>query len=346
MRKDLNVRRSCHGMSAYVGLDVHKDWTFATVLDQDGRVVVQKRLENEHVPSFLENFNVLKVGLEASTHVTPLYRALVGKGFRVEVCHPKKTRYIAEARIKSDRVDSRAIAELARLDALPQSYMPPPEIAVLREKVRRRAFLVRQRAKLMTKIRGVLAYEGVKPPEGLNPFTRKGFDWLGSLNLEAVNCYLRLILAFNGEVRRLSLELKRLAGLDEDVRLLMTVPGVGYYTALLIKAETGDVSRFKSGRHYCSFIGVVPSTRSSGGVTRHGGITREGNPWLRWAYFEAAMTHVKYDTAISRSYHRIAERRGRKAGLVATARRLALCCYSILKNRKPYRAFPSRSGVV
>jgi len=63
--------------------------------------------------------------------------------------------YIAEAKIKSDRVDSKAIAELVRLDALPQSYMPPAEIAELREKVRRRAFLVRERAKLMTKIRRI-----------------------------------------------------------------------------------------------------------------------------------------------------------------------------------------------
>jgi len=155
MRRDLNSRRSSHPMSAYVGLDVHKDFTFATVLDQTGRVVVQKRLPNELVQSFLESFNVEK-GLEASTHVVPLYRALVNRGFRVEVSHPKKTRYIAEARIKSDKVDSRAIAELVRLDALPKSYMPPPEVAVLREKVRRRAFLVK-RAKLMTKIRGVLA---------------------------------------------------------------------------------------------------------------------------------------------------------------------------------------------
>lgn len=65
-----------------------------------------------------------------------------------------------------------------------------------------------------------------------------------------------------------------MAGLDEDVRLLMSIPGVGYYTALVVKAETGDVNRFKGGRHYCSFIGIVPSTHSSGGVTRHGGITR------------------------------------------------------------------------
>jgi transposase len=99
-------------MSAYIGLDVHKIWTFATVLDQTGRVVVRRKLENEHVPSLLEQVNVEKIGLESSTYIVPLYRALVDRGFRVEVGHPKKTRYIAEARIKSDRVDSKAIAEL------------------------------------------------------------------------------------------------------------------------------------------------------------------------------------------------------------------------------------------
>ena len=178
------MRRSSHAMSAYVGLDVHKEWAFATVLDQDGRVVVQRKLPNEHVPSFVGDFKVEKVGLEASTHIAPLYRALVKEGFRVEVSHPKKTRYIAEARIKSDRVDSKAIAELVRLDALPKSYMPPPDIAALREKVRRRAFLVRERAKLMTKIRGVLAYEGVKPPKDFGLFTPLQLRWYCSFNLQ------------------------------------------------------------------------------------------------------------------------------------------------------------------
>lgn len=128
-----------------------------------------------------------------------------------------------------------------------------------------------------------------------------------------------------------------MAGLDEDVRLLMTVPGVGYYTALLVKAEMGDVNRFRSGDHLCSYAG--PSTYNSGGVTRHGGITREGSRWLRWAMVEAAMTHVKFDTSITR--YRIAEKRGRKIAIVATARRLLLSCYSVLKNRRAFRAFPS-----
>jgi len=215
-------------MSAYIGLDVHSECSFATVLDQDGRVVAQKRLANEHVPNFLRVFNVEKVGLEASTHVAPIYWALVSEGYRVEVSHPKKTRYIAEARIKSDRVDSNAIAELVRLDALPQSYMPPPETAVLREKVRRRAFLVRERAKLMTKIRGVLAYDGIKPPKEHGLFTRNGVEWLQSLGFEPIECFLRVMEVLNVEIRRLSLELRRMAGEDEDVRLLMTIPGIGW----------------------------------------------------------------------------------------------------------------------
>ena len=96
---------------------------------------------------------------------------------------------------------SKAIAELVRLDALPRSYMPPPEISELREKVRRRAFLVRERAKLMTKIRRVLAYERLKPLREYGLFTRKGVEWLHSLNLESVECYLRILEVLNGEIR-------------------------------------------------------------------------------------------------------------------------------------------------
>ena len=128
-----------------------------------------------------------------------------------------------------------------------------------------------------------------------------------------------------------SLGMTRMSGLS--------IPGVGYYLALLIKAEIGDVNRFVSGDHLCSYAGIVPSTHSSGGVTRHGGITREGSRWLRWAVVEAAMTHIKYDTAITRAYHRIAEKRGKQVAIVAAARKLLLCCYSVLKTRRPYRPF-------
>jgi transposase len=202
--------------------------------------------------------------------------------------------------------------------------------------VRRRAFLVRQVTKLKVKIRDVLAYEGVTPPTDYGLFTARGAEWLHSLNLEPVDCYIRLIEPLKDKVKLLSSRLKREAGEDPDVRLLMTIPGVGYYVALLVKAEIGDVSRFSSGDHLASYAGLVPSTRSSGGVERHGGITRQGSRWLRWALVEAAMVHIRFDSPVTRFYHGVAERRGRKAALVAAARKLATVCYSVLVNGRSY----------
>jgi transposase len=140
-------------MSAFVcGLDVHKDNTYATILNSEGKIINQMRMNNEKVPSYLSHYKVSKAAMEASTSVASLYRQLAGQGFNVVVSHPKKTRYNAEARTKSDRVDSKIIAELARLDALPLAYVPSKETSDLREKVRRRAFLVRERVKLRVKI--------------------------------------------------------------------------------------------------------------------------------------------------------------------------------------------------
>jgi transposase len=101
-------------------------------------------------------------------------------------------------------------AELLRLNSLPESYMPSPDIEVLREKVRRRAFLVRQRTKLKVKIRGVLTYEGVRPPEGYGLYTRKGRQWPEGLGMESIHCYLRVIETLGEEIRRLSLELRHI----------------------------------------------------------------------------------------------------------------------------------------
>jgi len=326
-------------MSAFVcGLDVHKHSAYATILDWNGKIVNQARMSNERVLSYLEHFKVERVAMESSNQVAPLYRQLVGRGYSVLVSHPKKTRYIAEAKIKSDRVDSRAIAELARLDALPLAYVPDRETAILREQVRRRAFLVRERVKLRVKIKSILTYEGIKWPSDTGLFTRKGVEWLHTLSLEPVESYLRVLKPLDDEIKLLSRQLRGLAEKDEgDVRLLMTIPGIGYYSALLVKSEIGDVNRFPFGERLCSYAGLVPSTRASGTSVRHGAITKEGSRWLRWVMVEAAQTHVhKYETAITRAYHRIAERRGRRVAVVAAAHKLLMCCWAVLKYKRAY----------
>jgi transposase len=243
---------------------------------------------------------------------------------------------IAEARIKTDRVDSWAVTELAGLDALPLSYMPPDDIAALREKVRRRSFLVRMRAKLKVKIKAQLVVNGLKPPSEYGLYTSKGLEWLRSLQLDAVDSYLPVIQTHTIQVGKLSRELGATAPQDEDVRLLMTIPGIGYYSALLIKSEIGDISRFPDGEKLCSYAEPVPSVSISGRHRRNGSITKEGSRWLRWIMVECVHSHLKYDTSITRAYHAIAERKGEGIAKVTAARRLLMCCHSVLHNREPY----------
>jgi len=102
--------------------------------------------------------------------------------------------------------------------------------------------------------------------------------------LDPVESYLRLIDIFSGEIRVLSKELEGLAKDDGDVKLLMTIPGIGYYSALLVESEIGDIGRFPFAEKLCSYAGLVPSTYQSGGVVRHGNITKEGSRWLRWKW--------------------------------------------------------------
>ena len=324
-------------MSSLVcGLDVHKDSVYATVMSYGGEVIERRKLNNDEIVSFLGRYPVDKVAMESSTSIVPVYRVLRGKGYNVLVSHPKKTRFIAESRIKTDRVDSWAVAELARLDALPLSYMPPDDIAALREKVRRRAFLVRMRSKLKVKIRAQLIVNGITPPVEYGLFTIKGLEWLHNLQLDSVESYLPVISSLDTQISKLSKELRMMAPQDEDVKLLMTVPGIGYYAALLTKSEIGSIDRFQDGEKLCSYAGLVPSVSSSGGHTRYSSITKEGSRWLRWIMVECVQVHLRYDTGITRAYHAIAERKGTGIAKVAAARRLLMCCYSILRNREPY----------
>jgi len=252
-------------MSSLVcGLDVHKNSVYATVMNYGGEIVDKKKITNDEVANFLSRYPIDKVAMESSTSIVPVYRALRGRGYEILVSHPKKTRLIAESRIKTDRVDSWAVTELARLDALPLSYMPPEDIAALREKVRRRAFLVRMRSKLKVKIKAQLVVNGLTPPSEHGLFTSKGLEWLRSLQLDAVESYLPVI-------------------------------------------HTLDIQ-----------------------------VGKEGSRWLRWTMVECVHTHLKYDTSITRAYHAIAERKGARIAKVAAARRLLMCCYSVLQNRKPY----------
>jgi len=112
------------------------------------------------------------------------------------------------------------------------------------------------------------------------------------------------------EIGGASKKVQQLAEDDQDSMLLMTIPGVGYYSALLIKSEIGDVKRFPSAKQLCSYAGLVPSTYASGNVCYHGHITKQGSRWLRWILIEAAIHAVKRPGALRRFYFKVERKKG------------------------------------
>jgi transposase len=127
-----------------------------------------------------------------------------------------------------------------------------------------------------------------------------------------------------------------LAAEDPRVRLLMTMTGVGYFTAMFVVSEVGDVGRFRGDKEFASWMGLVPSVHQSGERTRIGGVSGPGNKRLRWALVESAQTAVRHDSRLGGMYERVSRRRDAGCAVVAVAHEMARIMYLMLVREEPY----------
>jgi transposase len=191
---------------------------------------------------------------------------------------------------------------------------------------------VRLRTLLRNRIHAVLAGHGHDRPGGC--WSGPGRQWLASLELpaasrEVIQDDLALIDALQQPIDRLGWELHQRAKAGPRVRLLTQLPGVGPYTALVILAETGDITRFGSARKLAAWAGLTPTVRGSDRTVRHGHISKQGSVWLRWVLCEAAQT-AKRHPDFAASYAAIARRRGKKIATTAIARKLLTRAWHLL----------------
>ena len=123
-----------------------------------------------------------------------------------------------------------------------------------------------------------------------------------------------------------------------DATLLLSIPGVGRYTALTVSAEIGDVSRFADSHRLCAYAGIVPSVRNWADVIHHGRITKTGSRMLRWILAEAVHTHARYaaDSDITAFYRRIAKKRGTPKATIAAASKMLRVIYHMLSERREF----------
>ena len=227
------------------------------------------------------------------------------------------------------------MADLARTNFLPTAYLPPDEIMELREIIRERIRLKKLSTSTKNRIHSLLAKNGIKY-EG-NLFNSEGREFLYSLNNKWIDRYLRILSSIENEIKEINKEIKQKCLENEETMLLTTIPGIGFFSALLIYAEIGDIKRFPNSKKLCSYAGLVPSVRQSGNKTITGKITKEGNKLLRWVLVQCAFVAVRNDQRFSKFYERIKQRKGKGfKAIVATARKLLTVVYTVLKDKKPY----------
>jgi transposase len=172
-----------------------------------------------------------------------------------------------------------------------------------------------------------------------NPFTREGRKQLKQLGIKGIECCLDVLETIEHRLRELGRELRNMAEENKEARILMSVPGIGHYSALLILAEVGNIERFPNHEHLCSYAGLVPSVYQSGTHARRGSITKEGSKHLRWILVECTWMHLMHakDSKLKRFYYRLMRRKGKPVALVATARKLLVAIYWMLKRKEPFR---------
>lgn len=332
-------------MSRSVGLDVHKTVVQASIVEQTGQEILQLRFgcSREELEQFATKHLLPtdRVALEATTNTWAVYAVIAPFVAEVVVSNPLQTKLIAAGKIKTDKVDANVLAQLLRSDFLPRVWAPPETVQAMRALTGRRAALIADRTAIKNRIHATLRQRLISAPDNLFR-AAAGVAWLATLQIDepgrlALDSDMRLLEQYDQELDQINRLLLEKSASSEDVKLLVSLPGVDYPVAQTLLATLGDISRFKDGDHAASYVGLVPSTRQSANHCYHGSITKQGNSRARWLLVQAAQAVANHPGPLGAFFRRITKKRGRNIAVVATARKLVVIAWHMLTKREPYR---------
>ncbi len=321
----------------HVGVDLHQRFCYMTAVEARGKVVQQGAVTNEK-GALRKYFRQLGGRVEVAVEACgfwPGFREVVEPEVeRLVLVHPQRVKAIAAAKLKNDRVDSQTLAQLLRCDLLPEAWKADRDTQARRQQVRLRSTLVRQRTRLKNQVHAVLHQQGLRSPVS-DMFGRRGRRWLQAVKLPAqarenVSTCLRMIDSYDGEIQKQNRQIGEKAKQDERVRWLLSIPGIGVCSAMMLLAEIGDITRFSSKEALCSYAGLVPRVRESAGKAARGGITRQGSSALRWIMVEAAQVATRSSPAARRYFERLLRKKHKHVARVALARKLLTAVYALL----------------
>ncbi len=333
----------------HAGLDLSRHRIDVHLLDDGGETVLADGWRPDgdglrqlvgQVASFKEP---VRAAIESMNGARYIHDSLELAGWQVAIADAVKVKGLAPLACKTDRIDSRVLAELCHRDLVPEVWLPDPSVRAERERARWRLHLVRHRVALKNRVHATLVAFG-KPCPVSDLFGVGGRELLERLELPepwaaTVNAAVKLIDDIDEQVDDVERQLRHLGAEHPYVPLLTTAPGIAWVLGYTIAAEIGDIARFASPKKLCGYTGLCPRVDQSGSRDRRGALAKNGPRYLRWALIEAA-THASRHRAYAEHYRatatRLGRQRGKKVARVEVARKLAEAIWHMLTKGEPF----------
>ena len=290
-------------VTVFVGLDYHRSAVQVCVMDAKGRVLCNRSCPNDWqaVAALAASPGQrVEAAVEACCGAADLAEELIARaGWSVSLAHPGYVARIKQSPDKTDWSDARLLADLVRVGYLPKVWLAPEPVRDLRRLVRYRQQLAAERRAAKLRVGALLRECRVELPG--SRWTKR---WraalrecavLGEQGRWVVERHLDRVERLGEELRQVEERLEQLTAEDPQVRRLLSLPGVGLVTAVVIRAEIGRFDRFRSGKQLARFCGLSPRNASSGQRQADAGLIKAGNPQLRTVLVEAACRLRRHD---------------------------------------------------
>lgn len=337
-------------MKTYGGIDLHSNNNYIGILDEDDRKVLQKKLPNE----LSEVLKVLKpykkkiegIVVESTFNWYWLVDGLMGNGYKVHLANPSAIKQYEGLKHSDDARDAFHLAELLQLGILPEGYIYPKEQRPVRDLLRKRSQLVRQRTMNILSFKNLVSRNLGKQMSSNDIKKLQEEDVEGMLQEEylviAGKANIATIRFLTERIKEIEKAVLKKVKLRDEYKILLTAPGAGTILSLTIMLETGDITRFPSVGNYVSYCRCVRSNRISNGKIKGEGNSKNGNKYLSWAYVEAANYAIRDYAYVRRYYQKKMAKTNNVVAIKAVAHKIARACYYMIKNQEvfnPQRAF-------
>jgi transposase len=331
-------------MKLYCGIDLHSNNHWLTIIDeQDGRLV-ERRLPNDLSVTLqtLEPYRstLTAIAVESTFNWYWLVDGLMEAGYEVKLVNTSAVRQYEGLKHADDRDDAFHLAHLLRLGILPTGYIYPKQQRAVRDLLRQRGRLVQQRTMHVLNVKSTYAraLNLRVSGEALNGSRQPWPSVADPHTAMAIYAHRPVLTALNAEIKRIEKAVHRELIENTAYLLLQTVPGIGPILAWVVLLETGDIQRFSGPGRFASYCRCVHGVRTSNGKKKSETNKKNGNPYLSWAFHEAAHFAVRYMPQAKRYYERKSRQRNRIVAIRAIAHKLARACYFILRDEVRFDA--------